>query len=88
MKTVHPRYGNCVVVTHGAKPLVTNVNGACAILHKSRDRVYRLIKSGEIASYLDGDSRRITIESLERYVEKKVAESKEYKAAAYPRRAS
>jgi excisionase family DNA binding protein len=78
MKTVHP----------STQPLVTNVNGACRILRKSRDRVYGLIKSGEIESYLDGDSRRITIRSLESYVEKKVAESREYKAATYPRRAS
>jgi excisionase family DNA binding protein len=78
MKTAHP----------STQPLVTSVNGACAILHKSRDKVYDLIKSGEIESYLDGDSRRITIRSLEAYVQKKVAESKEYKAAAYPRRAS
>jgi hypothetical protein len=68
-------------------PLVTNVAGASAMLRKSRDRIYAMIRDGQLQSYLDGDARRITIRSIEAFIERRLAESKEFQRASYPRRA-
>jgi excisionase family DNA binding protein len=68
---------------------VTTVNGAREKLGgKSRDLIYELIRTGELTSYLDGRRRLITTASIKSYVENKLAESKEFKRAPYPRRAS
>jgi hypothetical protein len=68
-----------------ARPLVTNMAGASAMLNKSRDKVYELIKGGQLESYLDGDVRRVTIRSIENFVERRVSESKEFQRAYYPK---
>jgi|SRR6516162_3175368 hypothetical protein len=39
------------------------------------DRLWRLIKAGEIDSYLVGRSRFITVESIERYIAQQLAEA-------------
>jgi hypothetical protein len=37
------------------------------------DQLYDLIKAGELDSYLEGNRRKITIESIERLIEKRLA---------------
>jgi excisionase family DNA binding protein len=64
--------------------LVTSVNGACILLNKARDRVYALIKSGDLESYLDGRARRITTASIKDYIGRKLAASKGFERARYP----
>jgi hypothetical protein len=39
-------------------------------------RIYELINSGELDSYLDGHARRITVESLRRYQASRLAASR------------
>jgi excisionase family DNA binding protein len=58
--------------------LVTDVNDASRLLDCSRDKVYELIKSGELQSYVDGHSRKIIVASIERYVAHKLAASKKF----------
>jgi excisionase family DNA binding protein len=64
--------------------LVTSVNGASVILNKAKDGIYALIHAGELESYLDGRARRITMASIKRYVDRKLAASKTFERARYP----
>jgi hypothetical protein len=41
------------------------------------DRLWRLIKAAEIDSYLVGRSRFITVESIERYIARHLAEARD-----------
>jgi hypothetical protein len=41
------------------------------------DRLWKLIKAGELDSYLVGRSRFITVESIERYVARHLAEARD-----------
>jgi excisionase family DNA binding protein len=50
-------------------PLVVTPMDACALLAVSLDRVYQLIRTGELDSYLDGERRRrITTASIHTYL--------------------
>jgi excisionase family DNA binding protein len=66
------------------KPLVTNVRGAQVALDCGHDQVYDLMHSGEIESYLDGRKRCIVVASIEAYVARRRAASKEFERARYP----
>jgi excisionase family DNA binding protein len=66
-----------------ARKLVTDVTSGCQMLDVSRDRFYRILRSGEIESYLDGRSRKILVASLEAYVEKRRAASKKFTRSRY-----
>jgi excisionase family DNA binding protein len=66
--------------------LVTNVDDACAMLDCSKDTLYGLLSSGKIESYLDGRSRKIIIASIEAYIARRLAGSKQFTRARYPTR--
>jgi excisionase family DNA binding protein len=68
------------LVTGAGRRLATNVDDACYQLDVGRDRLYDLLKRGEIESYLDGQSRKIVVSSMEEYVAKKRENSKEFRA--------
>jgi hypothetical protein len=64
------------------------VSGACYALDCGRDRLYDLLNSGAIESFLDGRSRKIVVVSLEDYVARRLAESKQFERSRYPEPAS
>ena len=49
-----------------AEPLVVSPRQACRLLSIGNTRLYSLIGAGELESYLDGRSRRITMASIRR----------------------
>jgi excisionase family DNA binding protein len=69
------------------RALVTDVNGAAARLQKSKTKIYALLHAGELESYLDGRSRRVTTSSIEKYIERKVKNSPTFERERYPTRA-
>jgi excisionase family DNA binding protein len=56
--------------------LVTSPNKAMRILDCGRTRLYQLIDSGELETYLDGRSRKITLQSIHAYVKRKLEASR------------
>jgi excisionase family DNA binding protein len=54
-------------------PLVASPNQAMKVLMVSREKLYSLINTGELESYTDGRSRRITVESITAYVKRRLA---------------
>jgi excisionase family DNA binding protein len=79
MKTVHP-------ATTEAKPLVTTVAGAAKMLSCGREKIYTEIRAGRLGSYLDGDARRITVRSIENYIEDRLVASRQrgFERRQYP----
>lgn len=53
-------------------PLVASPNQAMKALLVSRATLYELINAGELESYTEGRSRRITISSIESYVKRRL----------------
>jgi excisionase family DNA binding protein len=49
---------------------------ACRLLAISHETLYRLIRNGEIASYKDGNARKIEGAAIKAYVAKQIAASK------------
>jgi excisionase family DNA binding protein len=54
-------------------PLVVRPREACRLLSCSPPSLYRLIRTGEIASFLDGRSRKIVTASLHDFVARRAA---------------
>ncbi len=54
-------------------PLVASPNQAMKALLVSRSTLYALINDGELESYTEGRSRRITVESIAAYVKRRLA---------------
>lgn len=55
------------------EPLVVSAGVAMHKLYVSRSRLYELINSGELESYTQGRARRITVRSINAYVERRLA---------------
>jgi excisionase family DNA binding protein len=55
-------------------PLVASPNQAMKALLVSRSTLYALINSGELKSYTEGKSRRITVKSIAEYIERRLAD--------------
>jgi hypothetical protein len=53
-------------------PLVVKPKRAWVMLDCSNTRGYELLASGELDSFLDGRSRKITVESIHRYVSRRL----------------
>jgi excisionase family DNA binding protein len=53
-------------------PLVASPNQAMKALLVSRSTLYSLINAGELDSYTEGRSRRITVKSIGAYVERRL----------------
>jgi hypothetical protein len=47
-----------------------------ALLDCGRTRLYELINAGEVESFLDGASRKITMSSIQRRIERLLQESR------------
>jgi hypothetical protein len=71
-----------------ARALVVDPDTAGVMLDKSKDGVYDLLRCGELESYLDGKSRRITVASIKRYIDRRLALSREFTRYRHPMRAS
>jgi len=55
------------------EPLVIKPKAASELLACSLTRIYKLMADAEIESFRDGRSRKITLQSIRRYVERKLA---------------
>jgi hypothetical protein len=55
------------------RPLVVGMAKAEALLDTGPDSLYDLIKAGELESYLEGKRRKITMDSIERLIQKRLA---------------
>ena len=66
-------------------PLVASPNQAMRAIQVSRKKLYELINTGELESYTEGKSRRITVKSINDYIERRLeAEAvRRGRAAAY-----
>ena len=53
--------------------LVASPNQAMTALQVSRKKPYELINAGELESYTEGKSRRITVKSINEYIERRLA---------------
>ena len=62
-------------MTENPDPLVGKIACSVAFTEKVIDRktstVYALIKSGELESYVDGRSRKVMVDSIRRYIERR-----------------
>ena len=54
-------------------PLVASPNQTMRAIQVSRKKLYELINTGELESYTEGKSRRITVKSINEYVERRLA---------------
>ena len=59
----------------GGAPLVVKPRVAWNMLSCSNTRGYELLNSGELESFLDGRSRKITVDSIRRYIQRRLEAS-------------
>jgi hypothetical protein len=59
----------------GGERLVVSPRRAQFLLETGRTRLYELLAAGELDSYHDGRSRKITMESIHRLIERRLGES-------------
>jgi excisionase family DNA binding protein len=52
--------------------LLVRPRQACSMLSVGLTRCYELMNSGELQSFKDGKSRKITVKSIEAYVERRL----------------
>jgi hypothetical protein len=57
-----------------SQPLVVNPKAACRMLDCGTTRLYALLGTGQLESFRDGRSRKITLASIHRYVSRKLLE--------------
>jgi len=70
-------HGGCEVQhTAWPKPLVVKPRGACVLLGCGMTYLYELINAGEIESFKDGKSRKITTASIDAYIARHLEASK------------
>ena len=53
-------------------PLVASPNQAMRAIQVSRKKLYELINTGELESYTEGRSRRISVKSINDYIERRL----------------
>ena len=56
-------------------PLVVKPKGALRMLNCGNTRLYELLAAGELDSFLDGRSRKITVDSIRRYIARQLAQA-------------
>ena len=54
-------------------PLVASPKQAMRAIQVSRKKLYELINTAELESYTEGRSRRITVKSINDYIERRLA---------------
>jgi hypothetical protein len=62
-------------------PLVASPNQAMRAIQVLRKKLYELINTGELESYTEGKSRRITVKSINEYIERRLAAEAARRAA-------
>jgi hypothetical protein len=62
--------------TDKAPPLVVRPGQACAMLSIGLTRCYELMNAGELESFKDGKSRKITVASITAYIDRRLAVSR------------
>jgi hypothetical protein len=60
--------------SNSIQPLLVKPKVAWKLLGCGNTRGYELLGSGELDSFLDGGSRKITMESIHRYIQRKLEE--------------
>ena len=55
------------------RPLVVSMAEAGVLLNSGVDKLYELIEAEELDSYLEGTRRKITMASIERLIERRLA---------------
>jgi hypothetical protein len=61
--------------TNDHERLVVSPRRAQFLLETGHTRLYELLAAGELDSYQDGRSRKITMESIHRLIERRLAEA-------------
>jgi excisionase family DNA binding protein len=56
------------------EPLVASPKTTCHLLGIGTTKSYELLDAGELESFLDGTSRKITTRSIKAYIERKLAD--------------
>jgi hypothetical protein len=69
-----------------AVPLVVKPKVAWQMLACSNTHGYELLAAGELESFRDGRSRKITVESIHRHIARRLAAERAATAAPQPRR--
>jgi hypothetical protein len=72
MTTIHPRSTGRKVTGH-IEPLLVRPRDAWQMLDCGNTHGYALLNAGELESFLAGRSRKITVESIHRYIGRKLA---------------
>jgi len=55
------------------KPIVVGTTKACFLLDCGKDKLYELLRAQEIESYLENDRRKITVRSINAFIERRLA---------------
>jgi excisionase family DNA binding protein len=55
------------------QPLIVGMSKAAVLLDCSRDRIYQMLRAGELRSYLERNRRKILMSSIEELVAKRLA---------------
>jgi excisionase family DNA binding protein len=66
-----------------SEPIIVKPRTACVMLGCGITRLYELLAAGELESFRDGRNRKITVESIRRYVTRRLGSTP---ATATPRR--
>jgi hypothetical protein len=69
------------------EPLVVRPEQAWRMLGCGNSYGYKLLAAGELDSFTDGGARKITVESIKRYIAKRLAVSRTTKVRKSPRSA-
>jgi len=56
-------------------PLAVSAKEAARLLSLSLSKIYELLRNGDLQSYVDGCTRRVTMASIHQYVERRLADS-------------
>jgi hypothetical protein len=60
------------IALKGIHPVVVAPSQACVLLNMGMTRCYELMNSGALESFKDGKSRKITVRSIEAYVQRRL----------------
>jgi hypothetical protein len=60
------------IIHKGIRPVVVAPSQACVLLSIGMTRCYELMNSGALESFKDGNSRKITVRSIEAYVQSRL----------------
>jgi excisionase family DNA binding protein len=66
---------NTAPITANLEPLGVSPRTAADLLGIGNTHLYKLLGNGELDSYLDGRARRITMSSIKRRIERRLAAS-------------